>query len=209
MEVIKLFDIPKEVINDNERQRRVYSIEGISPSVLSRSDSAKIMEVKVIGQMDNTIDHTFESANRVYDKDGLAPTINTCGGGGLQPKIIQEPVCLNSKGGRNGIEGLQPSLQDRVYSTDSIGVSVTTCYMPSILEEKPNYRIRKTTPLENWRLMDFSDDDFHKAESVNSNTQLYKQAGNSIVRNVLVAIIGQMLPGKENIYKGGQHEQIG
>lgn len=60
------------------------------------------MEVKIIGQMDNTIDHTFESANRVYDKNGLSPTINTCGGGGLQPKIIIEPKCLNSKGGRGG-----------------------------------------------------------------------------------------------------------
>lgn len=65
------------------------------------------------------------------------------------------------------------------------------------------YRIRKLTPLECWRLMDFPDEDFHKAEAVNSNTQLYKQAGNSIVRNVLVAIFGQMLPGKEDDYKKG------
>lgn len=63
------------------------------------------------------------------------------------------------------------------------------------------YRIRKLTPNECWRLMDFSDEDFHKAEAVNSNTQLYKQAGNSIVRNVLVAIFGQMIQGKENVYK--------
>lgn len=42
----------------------------------------------VIGQMDNTIDHTFESANRVYDEYGIAPTVNCCGGGGLQPKVI-------------------------------------------------------------------------------------------------------------------------
>lgn len=63
------------------------------------------------------------------------------------------------------------------------------------------YRIRKLTPLECWRLMDFSDEDFHKAEKVNSNTQLYKQAGNSIVKNVLVAIFGQMIPGKENVYE--------
>lgn len=65
------------------------------------------------------------------------------------------------------------------------------------------YRIRKLTPKECWRLMDFSDQDFRKAEAVNSNTQLYKQAGNSIVRNVLVAIFGQMLPGKEDEYKKG------
>lgn len=49
--------------------------------------------------------------------------------------------------------------------------------------------------------MDFSDEDFHKAEKVNSNTQLYKQAGNSIVVNVLVAILGQLFSGKEDVYK--------
>ena len=35
--------MPKEIINDNERQRRVYSIDGISPSILARTDSAKIL----------------------------------------------------------------------------------------------------------------------------------------------------------------------
>ena len=39
--------------------------------------------------------------------------------------------------------------------------------------------------------MGFSDDDFNKAEKINSNTQLYKQAGNSIVVNVLMAIFKQ------------------
>ena len=65
----------------------------------------------------------------------------------------------------------------------------------------PQYRIRKLTPRECWRLMDFTDEDFEKAAQVNSNTQLYKQAGNSIVKNVLVAILGQMIPGKEEVYK--------
>lgn len=44
----------------------------------------------VIGQMDNTKDHTFESANRVYDKKACCPTIPTCGGGGIQPKVIRK-----------------------------------------------------------------------------------------------------------------------
>ena len=55
------------------------------------------------------------------------------------------------------------------------------------------YAIRKLTPKECWRLMGFSDEDFHKAEAVNSNTQLYKQAGNSIVKPVLMAIFSQMI----------------
>ena len=49
-------------------------------------------------------------------------------------------------------------------------------------------RIRKLTPKECWRLMGFRDEQFEKAEKVNSNTQLYKQAGNSIVVNVLEKI---------------------
>ena len=47
-------------------------------------------EVIVLASMDNTIDHTFESANRVYSKYGCCPTIPTCTGGGLQPKILVE-----------------------------------------------------------------------------------------------------------------------
>ena len=55
------------------------------------------------------------------------------------------------------------------------------------------YRIRKLTAKETWRLMGFTDNDFRKAEAVNSNTQLYKQAGNSIVKDVLMAIFEQMM----------------
>ena len=54
-------------------------------------------------------------------------------------------------------------------------------------------RIRKLTPKECWRLMGFSDEAFDKASQVNSNTQLYKQAGNSIVVNVLEAIFKELL----------------
>jgi len=44
--------------------------------------------------------------------------------------------------------------------------------------------------------MDFSDEDFNKAESVNSNTQLYKQAGNSIVKNILCEVFKQFIDQK-------------
>lgn len=54
-------------------------------------------------------------------------------------------------------------------------------------------RIRKLTPRECWRLMGFTDEDFDKAASVNSNTQLYKQAGNSIVKQVLMGVFSQMI----------------
>lgn len=56
-----------------------------------------------------------------------------------------------------------------------------------------NFRIRKLTPKECWRLMGFDDEDFNKAEKVCSNSQLYKQAGNSIVVNVLEGILRNLL----------------
>ena len=61
------------------------------------------------------------------------------------------------------------------------------------MKVKEQVRIRKLTPKECFRLMDFDDEDFEKAAKVNFNTQLYKQAGNSIVVNVLVAIFKEML----------------
>ena len=54
-------------------------------------------------------------------------------------------------------------------------------------------RIRKLTPKECFRLMGFDDESFHRAEAVNSNSQLYKQAGNSIVVPVVQGIIQSLL----------------
>ena len=89
-----------------------------------------------------------------------------------------------------------------VYTdTDNAPTLVTGSHGDANSRICTQYRIRKLTPIECWRLMDFTDEDFHKAETVNSNTQLYKQAGNSIVVNVLVAILGQLFEGKENVYK--------
>lgn len=61
---------------------------------------------------------------------------------------------------------------------------------PKILEK---YRVRKLTPLECWRLMAFTDEDFYKAKNIGiSNSQLYKQAGNSIVVKVLEGIFKEL-----------------
>ena len=89
-----------------------------------------------------------------------------------------------------------------VVSEEGINPTVaagTHGYTNNCIQNK--YKIRKLTPRECWRLMDYADSDFNKASQVNSNTQLYKQAGNGIARNCLVAIFGQMFEGKENVYK--------
>ena len=77
----------------------------------------------------------------------------------------------------------------RVYSSDGLSPTLTNMQggnrQPKVAEAM---RIRKLTPKECFRLMGFDDEDFYKAEAVNSNTQLYKQAGNSIVVDVIVKI---------------------
>jgi len=93
--------------------------------------------------------------------------------------------------------------QGRIYDIRGMAPTITDVSggggrQPMIVTRN---RIRKLTPLECWRLMGFSDADFRRAEAGNSNTQLYKQAGNSIVKNVLIAVFGQMIPGADEIYK--------
>lgn len=74
--------------------------------------------------------------------------------------------------------------------THDESISLNTIDKPSV---KQNLRIRKLTPKECWRLMGFDDSDYEKASKVNSTTQLYKQAGNSIVVNVVMEILKNLL----------------
>ena len=89
-----------------------------------------------------------------------------------------------------------------VLSTE--GVCRTLCAQSNNtltkIKEPHSLRIRKLTPKECFRLMGFDDESFHKAEAVNSNTQLYKQAGNSIVVDVLEELFCMMLDTNGNIY---------
>jgi len=82
----------------------------------------------------------------------------------------------------------------RVYSPLGLSPTLTACCGGG--QEKKvseNERVRKLTPKEYWRLMGFDDSDFIKASKVCSNHQLYKQAGNSIVVNVLEKILSNLL----------------
>lgn len=63
-----------------------------------------------------------------------------------------------------------------------------------------NLRIRKLTPKECFRLMGFKDEEFEKAESVNSNTQLYKQAGNAIVVDVAEELLCMLFDEDGELY---------
>lgn len=102
--------------------------------------------------------------------------------------VNKEPKVIGGIGEKTSNNNTQWVQQRRIYD-DGIAISIATDFYPYY---KDNLRIRKLTPKECWRLMGFDDEDFEKAEKVNSNTQLYKQAGNSIVVNVLEAILSSL-----------------
>lgn len=66
--------------------------------------------------------------------------------------------------------------------------TVTTSHQPKVYGESTEFRIRKLTPKECWRLQGIPDHYFDKASAVNSNSQLYKQAGNACTVNVIYEI---------------------
>lgn len=75
---------------------------------------------------------------------------------------------------------------------------ITSVQKDNLTIENPEYRIRKLTPRECGRLMGVSDEDITKMTAVNSNTQLYKQFGNSIVVDIMCAMFENL-----NINQGG------
>ncbi len=119
-------------------------------------------------------------AGSVYHTDGIAATLSTMQGGN------QEPIIVASRGrGENNEQHLE-SRKDNLTNT------ITSVQKDNYVAEP--MRIRKLTPKECWRLMGFDDEDFEKAKASGvSNSQLYKQAGNSIVVNVLEGILRNLL----------------
>lgn len=107
---------------------------------------------------------------------------------------FKDPKCIQI--GNLDIKG-NDSIK-RVYSPEGISPTLTTCGGGNTQAKiKIKNGIRKLTPLEYWRLMSFDDKDFYKAKNSGvSNSQLYKQAGNSIVVKVLEKIFINLLEGE-------------
>lgn len=114
---------------------------------------------------------------------GVAQTLTTSPQQG-----VVEPVAAAMRGRYNSDGDLEQRVE---ISNREYGNALTTAQKDSMVCDT-SLRIRKLTPLECFRLMGFSDDDFYKAEKVNSNTQLYKQGGNSIVVDVIEEIYEQL-----------------
>lgn len=77
--------------------------------------------------------------------------------------------------------------------------TITTVQKDNLIFE--NKQLRTLTPKEVWRLFGFEDKDVENASEFVPDTQLYKQGGNCIVVNCLVAILGKLFKGKESVYR--------
>lgn len=131
-------------------------------------------------------DKIRRQAGAVWDKEGLSPTIDTMQGGHREPLIVVKDDTKKVCGVDDNLKSNIPKKidKDRDFKLDDA------------------YAIRKLTPLECWRLMGFTDDDYYKARkrleetfyngADRSNTQMYKQAGNSIVVDVAEGIFREL-----------------
>jgi len=120
-------------------------------------------------------DKTHEQSGRVYDINGIGATVHTMGGGNQEPKIYQDNVVVCEQ--RND-EGLR-------FFKDGICGTIRTIADGGDKRVIRNQTIRRLTPRECFRLMDFPDTFTWPV----SNSQAYKQAGNSIVVAVLAGVI--------------------
>lgn len=141
-------------------------------------------------QKDNYVVEPFiaddtQGFDSIRHYDNYSPTLRSERSGlkVVEPKTVEEGVGLNPLSRKlefNGFKENSPSLRATDYKCPH-------CY-------SDGYRIRKLTPKECWRLMGFTDVEFECAKlSGISNSQLYKQAGNSIVVDVLVGIFRELL----------------
>lgn len=129
---------------------------------------------------DRTIGSPTEQRLEI-NKNGTSNTITTV----QKDNYVVEPMIIDPQGRLNKQctpRNFCPTLRAQTHGN-----------LSQVTYPNTDFRIRKLTPLECWRLMGFTDDQFRKAAKVNSNSQLYKQAGNSIVVNVLEAILGNLL----------------
>ncbi len=83
---------PIKILDMNEKVNTMPRAEQSRAEQSRAEQSRAAAHVRIIGQMDNKIDHTFESANRIYDISGLSPTLPTgCGGGHIPKVLIDDP----------------------------------------------------------------------------------------------------------------------
>lgn len=169
-------------------QRLEPNTDGVSNTLTTVQKDNYLLEAPKINVVGNLRGHS--QMGRVFSTDGLSGCLSHADA--KEPIKILQPVVIGS------------TQEHAAVKNDGVCPCLTACMgtgggqIPMITDNQQNdccgYRIRKLTPLECFRLMGFSDEEFNRIKGV-SNTQLYKMAGNSIVVNVLEGIFNNLLRG--------------
>lgn len=195
------YDIEWQLLNSKlhgvpQNRERVYTIGHLRARgcrkifPLSKTHGTNInniIDVKQIGKASRTNRDNLNQY-RVYDVCGVGPALNCMNGGGRQPHILME--CKQGQ--------YRPFLSKK--STGFLYELHDGCNVQAIWNDHINncICIRKLTPRECFRLQGWTDDYFEKAQFVNSDSQLYKQAGNGVTVNVVYEIAKKMTKEKTN-----------
>ena len=136
---------------------------------------------------------------RVYLDDGLSPTLNTMQGGGREPKVMVKEATKKGYDTATVGDSINISQPNSKTRRGRVGHGIANTLVTGSEQATltTEYRIRKLTPRECWRLQAFPDELFDKAQQAGlSDSQLYKQAGNSVTVNV-IEYIGNLLKERE------------
>lgn len=180
MEVIQIGNIAEEKNFSNPQTGRIYDVGGCSPTLSTMQGGNRepkvIVENQVPCKLDKMPDGYLDSLDNAKICDVDTPTESTVTSRYYKGiGAHKDNMCIVAMRGRNLDNGIASNL---VAGTHGYANSHTAT----------QYRIRKLTPRECGRLMGVSDEDISKMAAVNSNTQLYKQFGNSIVVDVMCAM---------------------
>ena len=199
-------DNPNDRTPGGKREQRLeINTKGLSNTLTTVQKDNWVLEPKIeFGRMGRQAAETFNENqpkkyntinpfNKTVDTTGVCPTITTRPEGfktAVLPVVGKKPAADSV----NSTKAVVYDPYNRTFpANQEVITTLRTNYNNGNAYIATDYRIRKLTPQECWRLMGFSDEAFFKAEAVCSNSQLYKQAGNSIVVNVLEAIFKQLL----------------
>jgi DNA (cytosine-5)-methyltransferase 1 len=202
--------------NGNYKQRLEMNESGVANTITSVQKDSMVAEPRVeqVGNIYPDTD-TFKNRTmgRVYSNEGLSPTINCCGGGDREPKIVEDWQTIVGNKQLNPFRGSVEGTSPCITSACGAGGGMTPMLTDADLEttktkefieqvrghEEMRYRIRKLTPRECFRLMGVDDADIDKIQASGiSNSQQYKCAGNIIVVDVLYHIFRKMFCETEN-----------
>lgn len=169
----------------------IHSINKVSPTLNTMQGGDRQPKVAVIG---NTANKGHRSQD-VHDIDGISPTIAARDYKGPKQIAIREATKQGYAIAEQG-DSVNVSYPTSKTRRGRVGKQVAQTLQAGEVNQgvvMDNIRIRKLTPLECWRLQGFTDEQFYKAKNDGvSNSQLYKQAGNSVTVNVVDAIVKEL-----------------